>query len=72
MLKKQISLELPDIVIDTNADEPSFDNLSMKSQSSSDLESLDSIILSKMIPSKRQAAEEQYELKKQEKIKKRK
>lgn len=58
MLKKQISLELPDIVIDTNADEPSFDNLSMKSQSSSDLESLDSIILSKMIPSKRQAAEE--------------
>ena len=57
-MQKKVSLELPDLTEDTNNKDSSIDQMSIKSEYSSDLESLDSTTLNKMIPSKRQAAEE--------------
>ncbi len=57
-MQKKVSLELPDLTEDTKNKESSIDQMSIKSEYSSELESLDSTTLNKMIPSKRQAAEE--------------
>ena len=57
-MRKKVSLELPDLTEDTKNKESSIDQMSLKSEYSSELESLDSTTLNKMIPSKRQAAEE--------------
>jgi hypothetical protein len=51
---------MPELSEGTKDEELTFLEITYQSEYSSDLESLDSVILNKMIPSKRQAAEEEY------------